>query len=147
MLERIDIKAGDMTLAQRSELGTILSSECSELDKFTAVFECLHSFKPKLAEFEELLPYFKEIIEGILFWVKVESIELKYTPTAKELQAGINQLGENLGCFGVADSIGQRYSIDPDVVMQWKYSKVFLILVKDHRDANFKRKLTELNGS
>jgi hypothetical protein len=144
MLTKVDIKAGDMTLAQRSELGAIVSSDMNELGKFNAVFECLHDFTPRQDQYEGLIDYFKEILEGILFWAKVESTELKFEPTAKERQAGIEKLNENMGCFGVADSIGQRYSIDPDEVMQWKYSKVFLILVKDYREEKFKRKLREL---
>jgi len=144
MLTKIDIKAGDMTLAQRSELGAIVSSDMNELGKFNAVFECLHDFTPRQDQYDGLIEYFREILEGILFWAKVETTELKFEPTAKELQAGIEKLNENMGCFGVADSIGHRYSIDPDEVMQWKYSKVFLILVKDYREEKFKRKLREL---
>jgi len=136
-----------MTLSQRSDLGTILSADTTELEKFNAVFYCLHDFTPKPNQYAELIEYFKEIIDGIIFWSDVENRELKYEPTAKERQAGIEELNANMGCFGVADSIGQRYSIDPDIIMGWKYSKVFLILVKDYRDAKFKRKLTELHAN
>src|ERR1035437_9486303 len=99
-LTHIDIKKGDMNFGQRIELGKIISTESSELEKFEKVFVCLHEFKPEPKEYESLLVYFGEIIEGLKHWIELEAVMLKYEASEDEKKAGVKELSEKIGEFG-----------------------------------------------
>lgn len=135
---KIDIKAGDMTFGQRMELGKILSSSDHEIIKLEKVFMCLHEFQPKPKDYASLMDYYALIIEGMRHWMEVESIMLKYEPTPEEKRAGIKELTEKIEAFGTIKSLAKSYSQDPDVVLLWKYSKVFGILYSDLEEYKYR---------
>lgn len=131
-MKKIDIKAGDMTYYQRIELGKILSNkELSDVDRFNAVFECLHNKKPNPLEYTSLLGYYKEIFEGIVFWSKLEEENLHYEPTDEEIRAGIKEYQKMVGDLSSVHSLARNFSKDPDEILKWKYSKVFGIFIDD----------------
>jgi len=136
--KEIDVKAGKITYGQRIELGKIFQNlETSEIEKFNQTFECLHNFRPVVLQYKKLLPYFEKIIDGLKFWIETEQTLLKYEPSVEELSAGIKELSEKLGEFGVVKSIGKVFSCDPDLILKWEYSKVFYILFTDLEEAKF----------
>lgn len=136
-LEKIDIKSGKMTFSQRIDLGNIFSSDASEIDKFEKVFMCLHNFKPEPSDYEYLIEYLNEIIQGIKFWIEKETTLLNYDPTAEELRAGVRELSKNVGEFGTIKALAKAYSKDPDEILQWNYGKVFGILYTDLEEYKF----------
>lgn len=137
---KIDIKKGEMSFGQRIELGKIFSSNADELLKFEQVFVCLHNFKPKLNEYLKLTDYFSEIVNGIAHWVNVESIMLKYEPTPEEKLAGVKELAIKIGEMATVDAMAEKYSLDPDVILTWNYSKVFGILFTDLEKSKYQKR-------
>ena len=135
--EKIDIKSGKMTFGQRIELGSIFSSEESEIDKFEKVFRCLHSFTPNPVDYEFLIEYLNDVISGIKFWIEKETTLLVYEPTPEELRAGVRELSRKVGEFGTIKALAKAYSKDPDEVLKWEYGKVFGILYTDLEEYKF----------
>jgi len=132
ILSKIDIKKGDMTFGQRIELGKILASDADEVEKFEKVFFCLHKFTPKKNDYLLLVDYFKEIVEGLKFWIDTEATMLVYEPSVEEKKAGVKELMQNIGEIGTIKALAKAYSQDPDTITDcWKYSKVFGILFTD----------------
>jgi hypothetical protein len=140
LLSKIDIKAGEMSFSQRIELGKIFSGKDHKLLKFEKTFVCLHNFQPKLTDYEKLVPYYEQIIEGLKHWSTTESIMLKYTPTPEEKQAGIMDLSKKIGELGTAKAIAKTYGMDPDDVLAWSYAKAFGILYTDLEESKFNRR-------
>jgi len=139
-LIHIDVKAGDMTFGQRIDLGKILSSEDNEIDKFEKTFICLHNFKPRPKDYMNLIEYFKKIVTGLKFWIETELVMLKYDPTEEEKRAGVKELMEKIGEFGTIKALAKAYNTDPDIILTWKYSKVFGILHTDLEESKFQSK-------
>lgn len=139
ILSKIDIKSGDMTFGKRIELGEIFQSEISEIEMFEKVFECLHQYKPKASDYEKLLGYFSDIVEGIRYWLEAETTMLQYEPSSEEMQAGIKELSTKIGEYGTIKALAKAYSKDPDEVLEWKYSKVFGILYTDLEEFKYQK--------
>lgn len=144
LLSKIDIKAGKMTFGQRIELGKIFQSDDSDAEKFEKVFICLHEYKPCVQDYEILVPYFKEIIEGITFWIEQETTLLKYEPSAEEISAGINELSSKIGNYGTIKALAKNYSKDPDEVLRWEYGKVFGILYTDLEEYKYQKRFSKV---
>ena len=161
MLVKIDIKAGEMTFAQRIELGKIFSSNNSEIVKFEKVFTCLHDFQPRFPEYEELTPYFQEIVNGLVHWVQLEQTTLIYEPTISE-EANlsnrlnvkktdlINSTKKTQFTLNVIDNLtvqtlADNYKVDTKTVLNWKYKDVYKILRADCIKGNNRNKITMCN--
>jgi hypothetical protein len=142
----LDVKGGDLTYGQRIEIGGILANPTgrSEYELFMDTMECLYGRKPKPSEFKEAIPLFKEAVEGIMFWVKAESEQLKYTPTQEEKDAGVERYAKEVGEIGTAYAIAKEFCLDPDVILGWKYGKVFGYLRKQKADGDFQRRYSEV---
>ncbi|GHT33976.1 hypothetical protein FACS189434_09350 [Bacteroidia bacterium] len=142
---KIDIKGGKLLFEQRIDLGKIFQdTETAEIDKFDAVFKCLHGYKPAMLDYKKLLPYFFEIVESLRFWIETENEMLKYEPTNEELQAGIKELAAKIGEFGTIKSLAKNYATDPDTVLRWEYGKVFGILYTDLEEYKFQKKYNKI---
>lgn len=89
MFDPIDVKGGDITFGQRLELGMILSQEKPEHEVFLEAIECAYGCRPDPKEYKKAIPSFKILLEGIKFWIEAEAKHLKCTPTAEEIEAGI----------------------------------------------------------
>ena len=140
----IDVKGGELTFGQRIGLGKILASEDDVLIKSINVIECLHGFRPKYKQLVKLQEYILSIIEGIRFWVEQESTMLKYDPTPEEVKAGIKDLSEKIGEFGTVKALAKAYNTDPDVILKWKYGKIFGILYTDLEESKFSRRFQKV---
>lgn len=143
-MNRIDIKAGDLTYGQRIELGGIFSDPNSDdLKRFKRTMECLHGAATDMAASEELVGYFEEIIEGLTYWAEQENALLKYEPSDEEKRAGIEEYSRKVGEFGTVKSLAKAYNQDPDTILQWKYSKVFGILYTDLEEYKFNKRFNK----
>lgn len=150
-MEKIDVKGGQMTYGQRIELGKICD-KYAKMDDFKKsklikeLYFCLHNEMPIISPFtiKSLLSYTKEIIEGITFWVEKEQKLLKYDPTPEELRAGIRDLSEKVADFGTIKALAKTYAQDPDIILEWKYAKVFGLLYTDLEEHKFTVKLNKV---
>ncbi len=142
----VDVKGGDLTYGQRIELGGILANPKgrSEYELFMDTIECLYGRRPTPKEFKGAIPLFKEAVEGLTFWMKAESEQLKYTPTQEEKDAGVERYAKEVGEIGTAYAIAKEFSLDPDVILNWKYGKVFGYLRKQKADGDFQRRYSEV---
>lgn len=139
-INKIDVRAGNMTFFQRIELGKIMEQEGSELHKAISIIELLHGFRPNFITLMKFAEYIEDVIQGMIFWVQIESTMLKYEPTADEKKAGISDLSKKIGEMGTVISMAEKFSQDPDDILKWKYSKVFGLLYADLEKAKFNRK-------
>ena len=142
--DQIDIKAGNMTFGQRIDLGKILVSKKSELEKFESIFHCLHGFTPGPEQYSNLLDYLREIVAGVVFWSQAENL-MKYEPQPKEkrkLESIVESIVDPL-IYNINDPLGEtinalarKYNVEPADVLNWKYKKVFQILHDDWENYN-----------
>ncbi|MCL2596259.1 MAG: hypothetical protein FWD66_01065 [Paludibacter sp.] len=142
--KQIDIQGGKLTFGQRIELGKIFQTETNTRIIFNSVFECLHNFTPLAIEVPGLMKYFESIIEGLKYWILIETELLHYEPSSQELEAGIMELGQSLGESGTVISLAKDFSIDPDAILTWEYGKIFGILRANLEQYNFEKKLNKV---
>lgn len=136
-IKEIDIEGGKLTFGQRIDLGKLMCSEYSEVEKFEKTFEILHEVKLKISEYKKHIDYFATIIEGLKFWSEQEATLLKYEPTQEEKQAGIKDFSQKVGEFATVKALAKAYSKDPDEILNWEYGKVFGILYTDLEEHKF----------
>lgn len=148
MIQRVDIKAGELKYWQRIELGRILTSkEFDDTQRFLKAIDCMVERELEINEYVEAMEYFQEIIAGITLWIKRENSELQYTPTTQELQAGIEELSKEVGDFGTANELAKNYGKTPEEVLDWEYHVVFAILRDDAKKNRYRTRLTKImNG-
>lgn len=148
MIQRVDIKAGELKYWQRIELGRILTSkEFDDSQRFLKAIDCMVERELEINEYVEAMEYFQEIIAGITLWIERENSELQYTPTTQELQAGIEELSKEVGDFGTANELAKNYGKTPEEVLDWEYHVVFAILRDDAKKNRYRTRLTKImNG-
>lgn len=136
----IDIRGGKLTYGQRIELGQILFDEKRlASEKFKAAMTCLYpDLKPSFST--EWAARYQKVIEGIEYWMKKEAAMLNYQPTGDELAAGFNDLGRKLGPMMTVMTLAEKFSRDPDEILQWEYGKVFGLLYADLENFKFQRR-------
>lgn len=136
----IDIRGGKLTYGQRIELGQILFDEKkSASQKYAAAMACLYPGWTQTFAAEWIARY-QEVIEGIEYWMKKEAAMLDYQPTGDELAAGFNDLGRKLGPMMTVMTLAEKFSRDPDEILQWEYGKVFGLLYADLENFKFQRR-------
>lgn len=141
--DKIDIRGGQMTYAQRIRLGEILTSGAKEREMFRQTFDCLcEGYTPRYTRVE--MQYVMEVIDGIRYWIDRESKELSSKPSADEVAAGINLLSKRTGYMATLVALGEKFGCDPDEVLGWKYGKVFNILLVNKENADFSRRYREV---
>ena len=138
--KEIDIKGGKFTLSQRNELGDLLSSDKTDVEKFEGIFEILYSFKPSPLEYKLLINVFNRTIDGLNHWFKSERDLLKYDYDADELSAGIKEYSEKIGALGTVLAIAKTFGKDPDEILSWEYGKVFGILLNDLESSKYRER-------
>lgn len=141
--DKIDIRGGQMTYAQRIRLGEILTSGAKEYKIFRQIFECLcEGYAPRYTQ--EEMQYVTEVIDGIRYWIEREGKELSSKPSADEVAAGINLLSKRTGYMATLVALGEKFGCDPDEVLGWKYGKVFNILLVNKENAEFSRRYRDV---
>lgn len=126
-----------MTFGQRIELGKIVASKKDELTISIEVIKCLHNFTPSRRQIIIVFDYLNSIYEGLLYWSEIESMLLKHEPTTEEKLAGIKDLSKKIGEMGTVKALAKNYGVDPDIILTWKYSKVFGILYTDLQEYKY----------
>lgn len=143
MIQRIDIKGGQMTFGQRIELGRIITDEeLTDLDKMKEGMQCLGA-KWSLRNTSEIVEYWYEVLMGIKYWIEREQAELKYEPSAEEKAAGIAQLSLVVGEMATITALAKDYSKDPDEILEWKYGKVYNLLFTNLQSHLFRERLNK----
>ena len=132
-----------MTYAQRIELGQIFASGKSESHIFREMFACLAPGHEVLFSAEEI-EYYNEVMEGLLYWINRETKELQYKPTADELAAGIREFSRLVSDMGTITSLAEKFSKDPDEILQWKYGKVYNILYTNKESYLYSRRYNDV---
>ena len=145
MLTKIDIKE-DLTYGQRIDLGELFESDMTEEKKFVETFFILHKNRPDFNNRKEIkffVEYFKEITEGILYWIEKEKL-LRYDPEPEEIRAGVYDLCNKIGNYGTIKALAKNYNCDPDDIFKWKYGKVFGILYTDLEEYKYQKRLHKI---
>lgn len=143
MIQRIDIKGGQMTFGQRIELGRIITDkELTDIDKMKEGMQCL-DVKWSLRNTSEIVEYWYEVLMGIKYWIEREQAELKYEPSAEEKAAGIAQLSLVVGEMATITALAKDYSKDPDEILEWKYGKVYNLLFTNLQSHLFRERLNK----
>lgn len=137
--DKIDIRGGKLTYGQRIELSDILGkADSTTSEKYIAVMQCLHPGWQHTFSIE-CIAYFEEVVEGLRYWMEREATMLAYQPTAKEIAAGINNLGKKLGPMMTVMTLAEKFGKDPDEILQWEYGKVFGLLYADLESFKYQR--------
>lgn len=143
MIQRIDIKGGQMTFGQRIELGRIITDkEMTGIDKMKEGMQCL-DVKWSLRNTSEIVEYWYEVLLGIKHWIEREQTELKYEPSAEEKAAGIVQFSMVVGEMATITALAKDYSKDPDEILEWKYGKVYNLLFTNLQSHLFRERLNK----
>lgn len=143
MIQRIDIKGGQMTFGQRIELGRIITDkDLTDLDKMKEGMQCLGA-KWSLRNTPEIVEYWYEVLGGIKYWIEREQAELKYEPSAEEKAAGIAQFSLAVGEMATITALAKDYSKDPDDILEWKYGKVYNLLFTNLQSHLFRERLNK----
>lgn len=143
MIQRIDIKGGQMTFGQRIELGRIITDkDMTDLDKMKEGMQCLGA-KWSLRNTSEIVEYWYEVLGGIKYWIEREQAELKYEPSAEEKAAGIAQFSLAVGEMATITALAKDYSKDPDDILEWKYGKVYNLLFTNLQSHLFRERLNK----
>lgn len=141
--DKIDVRAGQMTYGQRIALGQLFESRPDEQKAFSGVFEILApGYKVRGTACE--LEYFREVVEGIRNWITRETKELAVKPTPEEIAAGVAEMSRNCGYMSTLAALAERYSTDPDTILEWKYGKVFNLLYVHREQALFARRFQQV---
>ena len=143
MIQRTDIKGGQMTFGQRIELGRIITDkELTGIDKMKEGMQCL-GVKWSLRNTSEIAEYWYEVLLGIKYWIEREQAELKYEPSAEEKAAGIAQFSLFVGEMATITALAKDYSKDPDEILEWKYGKVYNLLFTNLQSHLFRERLNK----
>jgi hypothetical protein len=144
VLNKIDIKAGRLTYGQRCELGELFAGDKTEVDKFKGAFQILYKITPDFRNSKEMKLYvehFREIIDGLRFWLEKEKLLLDYNPEPEEVRAGIKDLSAKISHYGTIKTLAKNYAQDPDAIFNWEYGKVFGIIYTDLEEYKYRKRL------
>lgn len=144
-IQKIDVKAGELTFGQRIELGKIFSGKddglFNALLKFEKTFVCLHNYQPTLKQYKKLAPYFKDIIAGLKY-ISDRETAMQYEPLISEIASTHNHI---ITESKVVKELANNLRITPEELLQWKYSDVYNILLDDYTKGITRNKIILCN--
>lgn len=146
---KVDVKAGKLPYGVYLEIREIvITKDKDDAKAVVSIFKALHEgFELSSHDFLnlKLQKYFEEICNGIIHWLTMESEMLAYTPTDAQLRAGIKELSEKVGDFGTVKALAKQFNKDPDEILkEWDYAKVFLILYSDLEEYKYQEKYNKI---
>lgn len=143
---RLDLLEDEaFTYGQRIALGQLFGEEPkSEYERLLRAFRIVYEYSPRLLPRRVRFARLTALVEGLKEWVSREQKLLNYTPSADELAAGVEELGKKVGSLGTVQALARSFSVDPDVILRWSYSKVFGILYADLEENKYKEKYQKL---
>lgn len=131
-LGTLDIQGGAFTYGNRIAIGQIFNDgSLTEYQRLKAAHKELYGYSCRWLPLRRRYKRLMAIVEGVSYWCQIEAQELAYTPTADEIAAGIDDLRKKVGDLATIEAIAEKFSKDPDEVLQWSYSKVFGFLRTD----------------
>lgn len=133
----------DFTYGHRIELERIFTSEERDYWKMSEAFSLFYGFSRKVLPMGMRLQVFESIAEGFRGWIEKERTLLDYQPSEEELRAGIRDLSAKVGNMTTVKALAKTYGTDPDTILQWPYSKVFILLYTDLEERKFEKKLSK----
>lgn len=148
--EKQDVKGGIISYAQYISLKNALAEEKEEVQLMQDILEALHGeveIKPKDYLNENLQLYIKEIAEGLNFWAEQEKEKLNIEPTPEQIRAGVKEYSEKVGVSGTIYALARQFKIDPDVILQWQWAKVFGILYADVEQYKYTERFNKIINS
>jgi hypothetical protein len=122
---------GLFTYEQRIRVNKIAQSKITEVEKLKEFIRLFGGNIKRINIFNARLvtDWFDDFQRGIIYWAEREAKVLNYEPTADEKK--FSHIAKTFGEFATVDSLADKYKIDPDIILQWEYHKVFMILWKD----------------
>lgn len=142
ILGRVDIQGGAFRYGSRIYMAQVFEEEgLTEWQRLAKIYTEIYGYSPKWLSRRKRLCRFKELADGLLFWVKAEEQELHRTPTAEELMAGVEEISKQRGPMATIKALGKDFGQDPDTILLWPYSKVFGILRDDLKEAEMQEKI------
>lgn len=133
----------DFTYGNRIALEQIFASDKSDYWKMCDAFKEMYGFSRRVLPMKLRTEVFESIAIGLKEWIDKEQELLNYTPSAEEIRAGIKDLSDKVGNMSTIKSLAKTYATDPDKVLEWPYSKVFVILYTDLEERKFEKKLSK----
>lgn len=94
-------------------------------------------------DFNDCLYFVLWINDQIKYWNEMEREHLSREPEMDLIAAGINEM-DIFGDLNVTDSIAIKYGLTPWEVEGWSYQRVFDIQLKSKKEAEFQKKLIEI---
>ena len=144
-LTEYNYREGTFSYGARIGVGMILQDESlSEYQRLKGCWKELYGWNARLMPPRMRHRRFRRMLEGIEYWVELESQTLKYDPTPEQERAGIKKLFNEVGHMGTVKAIAEKFAFDPDVVLDWQWAKVYGILHADLKEYLYERKLTEI---
>ena len=148
--KEIDIKKADeLTFGQYIDLKNILSKiddSTKDSDLIKDIVRVLYKKDTTIKDYmdKKLIKYIGKVIEGITYWADLENKELAYKPSEEEKRAGIIELNDKVGYLGTVKVLAKNYSLDPDLILSWSWSKVFGILKTDLEEFRYQERLNKI---
>lgn len=134
----------DFTYGHRVEFESIFTADdTSEYKKMCKAFKAMYGFSHRLLPMRLRAKVFDKIVRGFKSWIDREQQMLDYSPTEEERRAGIKELSEKVGQLSTIKALAKAYCTDPDKVLEWPYSKVFIILYTDMEERKYEKKLSK----
>lgn len=139
-----NIESGEMTYGERIELGKLLASKKTEVEKFEGIIYILHGFKPSAKEYKNYVRYVNRIIESLNRWANRERKELTVPPLPEYIQAGYDKYINEVGEMATLVSLGIKFGKNPEEILAWRYTTVFMILKCEAEQEKFNRRLQKV---
>lgn len=135
---------GEFTYSQRIELGQVFQDDnLSGYGKLKQAWKVLYGWSPRWMNPWRRYKAFDRMLEGLKYWIDRERNTLHYEPTAEEHRAGLLNLSREVGELGTVKALAEKFGVDPDIILTWKWGKVYGMLYADMREAEYQRRLFE----
>ena len=143
-----DIMAGEMLFGERLELGHIMEqyakNPCSDIELTKQIILALHD-QPVTDEGAAMLAkYAREVVDGYLAWKDRELKECMPPQEPEAVNAGVEQLAEEIGDHGAVVDLAERFGFTFEQVYKMPYKDVFTIWKVDAARARYRKRLDKV---
>lgn len=139
-----DVRGGEFTFGNRIEVGRVMSdAKLTDLERLRGVMtELVPGWK--LVNAQRDLLYYLDVMEVVQQWAEREKKFLHREPSDLQKRAGVARFSERFGQFPTLIALAERFKLDPDTILDWRYAKVFNILVEDLERSEYLTRLSKL---
>lgn len=144
-IRKRDIAGGDMSYGEYIQLCRVLSQEnADDIQICQQLIKTLHNKDIGVRAAKRLLPYAKEIAEGIIAWVQREKDECSVPPTNEQIAAGLDKLSKEVGDMGGVVAISQQMGMTFEQVYNLPYVEVFTLNKVESARIRYERRYTKV---